>query len=277
MIIFRRNHITDMIIRENFKDKIIKRIIFRAKIKNKELIENLYNADFEDVLMLYVDSLPLPKTLQECHNQLVWLKRCSRILINVYHEARHELNETKIGYNKFIKKISKNDSIYMSDREKDIAFEYINSIDNLEYLIEQIEERIIRFDTRLAYICQFYDKEKLSLHDFCQLLGINYINAQQNIKDELVQDDTYYNHIFKGIEDSREDESWKSNRNGMPLFDLVHANFMILLSRNKEMKEKVDDFLLYDLGLAEHMVKVNVNDEGNKVVEKYYPPLKVLK
>lgn len=57
MIIFRRNHITDMIIRENFKDKIIKRIIFRAKIKNKELIENLYNADFEDVLMLYVDSL----------------------------------------------------------------------------------------------------------------------------------------------------------------------------------------------------------------------------
>lgn len=266
----------DMIARKLFKEKIIKRLIFRAKIKNKNTIENLYNADFEDVLMLYVDSLPLPKTLQECHNQLVWLKRCSRILINVYHEARHELNETKIGYNKFIKKISKNDSIYMSDREKDIAFEYINSIDNLEYLIEQIEERIIRFDTRLAYICQFYDKEKLSLHDFCQLLGINYINAQQNIKDELVQDDTYYNHIFKGIEDSREDESWKSNRNGMPLFDLVQANFMILLSRNREMKEKVDDFILHEMGLIEHAVIVKEDEQGNKTIEKYYPPLQVL-
>jgi len=245
-----------MIARELFKEKIIKRLIFRAKIKNKNTIENLYNADFEDVLMLYVDSLPLPKTLQECNNQLVWLKRCSKNLINTYYEAKHELDKTKVEYNKFIKKIS--------------------NIDNLEYLIEQIEERIIRFDTRLAYICQFYDKEKLSLHDFCQLLGINYINAQQNIKDELVHDDKYYNHIFKGIEDDREIEGWKSNRNGMPLFDLVQANFMILLSRNREMKEKVDDFILHEMGLIEHAVVVKEDEHGNKTIEKYYPPLKVL-
>jgi hypothetical protein len=266
-----------MLTKDLLKDKLIKILIFRAKIKKKNTIKNLYNADFEDVLMLYVDSLPLPKTLQDCHNQFAWLKRCSRSLVNVYYEAKQELDKTKIDYNKFIKKISKNDSIYMSDREKDIAFEYINSIDNLEYLIEQIEERIIRFDTRLAYICQFYDREKLSLHDFCQLLGINYINAQQNIKDELAHDDKYYNHIFKGIEDDGEIEGWKSNRNGMPLFDLVHANFMILLSKNKDMKEKVDDFIMHDLGLAEHMVKINIDDQGNEVVEKYYPPLKVLK
>ena len=266
-----------MLTKDLLKDKIIKRLIFKTKIKSKNTIENLYNADFEDVLMLYVDSLPLPKTLQECHNQLVWLKRCSKSLINTYYEAKHELDKTKVEYNKFIKKISKNDSIYMSDREKDIAFEYINSIDNLEYLIEEIEKRIMRFDTRLNYICEIYDEEKLSLHDFCQLLGINYINAQQNIKDELVHDDKYYNHIFKGIEDAREIEGWKSNRNGMPLFDLTQANFMILLSKNKKMKEKVDDFLLHDLRLAQHMVKVNVDDEGNETTEKYYPPLKVLK
>ena len=30
-------------------------------------------------------------------------------------------------------------------------------------------------------------------------------------------------------------------------------------------------------GLDEHMVKVNVDDEGNETIEKYYPPLKVLK
>lgn len=265
-----------MIARKLFKDKIIRRFIFKAKVKNKETIENLYNADFDDILMLYVDGLPLPKTLQDCHNQLVWLKRCSKRLVNVYYEAKQELDKTKVEYNEFIKKISKNNDICMSEREKEIAFDYINTIDNLEYLIEEIEKRIMRFDTRLNYICEIYDKEKLSLHDFCQLLGINHINAQQNIKYELVQDDKYYNHIFKGIEDAREIEGWKSNRNGIPLFDLVQANFMILLSRNREMKEKVDDFILHEMGLIEHAVVVKEDEQGNKTIEKYYPPLKVL-
>ena len=57
---------------------------------------------------------------------------------------------------------------------------------------------------------------------------------------------------------------------------LVQANFMILLSRNREMKEKVDDFILHEMGLIEHAVVVKEDEQGNKTIEKYYPPLKVL-
>lgn len=40
--------------------------------------------------------------------------------------------------------------------------------------------------------------------------------------------------------------------------------------------KKVDDFILHEMGLIEHAVVFKEDEQGNKTIEKYYPPLKVL-
>jgi hypothetical protein len=87
----------------------------------------------------------------------------------------------------------------------------------------------------------------------------------------------YYSLLWWGIEDGREEEGWKSNRNGMPYFDICTKTFLFELDRNKEVKKKVDDYLIYEMGLGNAMYTVKTNENGEQSIEKYYPPLKAIK
>ena len=83
--------------------------------------------------------------------------------------------------------------------------------------------------------------------------------------------------LWWGIEDAREEDGCKSNRNGMPYFYLCTEAFIFELDRNKEAKKKVDDYLIYDMGLGSSMVTLKTNQNGEQSIEKYYPPLKAIK
>lgn len=223
--------------KKQFHDMIINRMIFTLKFTDPETVEIMRNTNFDELMMIYITTIPLPKTVKECNNQLALIRKYALKLIDFRTFARREQNP---AYRKLI------------------------------------EAFIVGMNARLDEICRIYDQEDLPLHDFCQLLGINYKVAKLNIRDEEEPEVNHYHYIFNGIEDAREDKWMKYNRNGMPLFELVHANFMIMYDQNKEIKDQVDNFVMYDMGLAEHMVTIKEDNSGNQVVEKYYPPLKMM-
>lgn len=63
----------------------------------------------------------------------------------------------------------------------------------------------------------------------------------------------------------------------MPLFHLIHENIIMFMNQNKELKQKMDDFIMHDMGMAEHAMVMKEDYEGNKTLEKYYPPLRIMK
>lgn len=109
---------------------------------------------------------------------------------------------------------------------------------------------------------------------------MNVETAKLNIRNEYDGEDIdhgHYKYLFGGIENDRSDEGWKQNlSNHMPLFSLVQKNMVIFMNRNKELKQKMDDFIMHDMGLGQHMMVIKEDETGNKTLEKYYPSLRAI-
>ena len=149
-------------------------------------------------------------------------------------------------------------------------------IDLAEKDLEASKDNIVDMNNKLEYICNYYDKINLPLEEFASLCGVNYIDAKLNVRDEEREEHRHWTYLFNGIENAHEEEDWKSNRNGMPMFHFTIQNFMIVMERNKELKDKVDDYMMHRMGLSGSMMSLKTDEKGNQVLEKYYPPLKVL-
>jgi hypothetical protein len=266
--------------RNIFKEKIIKSIIFRSKLANKSTIKFLNNGEFDDVVLYFIDSMPEPITLKDCNNQFSWIKKYSNYLLDKYHNSKSELGSITEKYKKFIRESNATSTYDFSKIELELYESYIREIDLLEKLVNLYQEMIMRYHSRIDMICKIYNDKKIDLIYFSQLIGQNPILAKKNIQIYIDNTDknTFYDYLFWGIENDQSEEGWKSNKsNGMPLFHLIHTNFIILMDRNKEVKQKVRDFTMHEMGMADAMVTIKEDEDGNKTVEKYYPPLKILK
>lgn len=265
--------------KEQYKSKIINAIVFRIKLANKDFIENLNNTSLEDLLLYYITLLPQPTTISQCHSQFTFIRKYSWPLMKKKGQVSKELNELKEEYRKFIKLSGVSNTADFTPEQFKIYESCLESIAQQETLLKALEDMILKYNDRLEYICSFYDKVDLPLNDLCQLFNINPITAKLNIREEdEAKDKKHYRYLFGGIEQDRSEEGWKSNKsNNMPLFHLIHKGVMIFMDRNKVMKEKMDDFLLHNLGLAQHMVVIKEDSEGNKTLEEYYPKLKSIK
>lgn len=265
--------------RQEYKQKLMMKIIFTHKIKDKEIIKELNNASFEDTTLLHIQMCPLPRTLKQYNSQFIWIKRHCDYAIKYKRECNSRLTSLKNDCSKFIKE---NGIKNTNDFTPELYTKYMllsEMISLEEQNLETVKDSIIDLNGKLEYICDYYDMINLPLSEFASLCGINYVNAKLNIKDELddTEDHKHWNYLFNGIEDSREDTGWKSNRNGMPIFHLTTQNFMIMMERNKELKDKVDDYVMHTMGMAKGAMKFKTDEEGNQILEKYYPPLKVVK
>jgi len=265
--------------RQEYKQKLMRKIIFTHKIKDKDIIKELKNASFEDTTLLHIQMRPLPRTLKQHNSQFIWIKRHCDYAIRYKRECSNKLTNLKNEYSKFIKENKiKNTNDFTPEQYTKYRL-LLELISLEEQNLETAKDSIIDLNGKLEYICDYYDRINLPLSEFASLCGINYVSAKLNIKDETddTEDHKYWNYLFNGIEDSREDTGWKSNRNGIPIFHLTTQNFMIMMERNKELKDKVDDYVMHTMGMAKGAMKFKTDDEGNQILEKYYHPLKVIK
>ena len=262
--------------KQQFKEKLINKMVFIHKIKDKNIINNLMDSDFEEITLLHTQMLPLPKTLKEYHNQFIWIKRHCDYVTKSKAEYSRKLHKFKDDYSKFIKETgAKNISDFTPEQYKFYEL-LLTLIDLAEKDLEVSKDNIIDLNNKLEYICDYYDKINLPLSEFASLCGINYVNAKINTEDINMEDYKHWSYLFHGIEDANEEDGWKSNRNGMPIFHLTTMNFIIMMERNKELKVKVDDYIHHTMGLAGSMMTLKTDEDGNQTMEKYYPPLKVL-
>ena len=264
--------------KEQLKNRIVNRIIFKEKIKDEGIIRALNITPFEDLMLQYFRLMDKPATLKECHNQFVLIKKFSDYAKKQRGKAKRELNEYKLEVNKFIKK-HKLENLYLDEIEENKR-EYIENMKKIIECCQTVqriyEDTIILMNLRLDQICSFYDEYNLNFNDFCSLVGINTKIAKKNIED--VEGEGYYAYLFDGIEDSRIFKDFKHNPNGMPLFDLTIKAMLIHMDRNKDLKQKTDD-MLFELmpELRGNMLTQKINDDGEVVLEKYYPPLQLVK
>jgi len=263
--------------KQEYQSKIVNRIIFKSKITDKNTIESMNNITLEEVMFYYIDTLPKPTTLQQCHDQIAWFRKYSMALIKKLFEHSDYLTKTQDKYKKFIKDTGAANTADFTQEQYDLYELYLKTIKHYEGTEKMLEDMIIRYSYRLADICDIYDKENLDFHLFCQLLNMNPISAKQNILREP-EDRKHYHYIFFGLENDGSNPEWKQNKsNDMPLFNLLHESLILFMGRNKGLKDKISDFFLHDMGLAEHCVTLKTDEDGNKTVEKYYPKLKALK
>ena len=264
--------------KQEYQQKIVNSIVFKTKITDKKTIQSMNNIALEDVMFYYIDKMDNPTSLQECHNQFSWIRKYAMPLIKKKGEHVSYLREIQEKYKEFIKIAEETNISDFSPEQYDLYELYLKTIKQYEIIVKMFEDMIIRCSFKIEDICEFYDKHNLSFHDFCQLINMNPIVAKQNIRDE--DDDEkehrHYKYLFGGIENDRSDDGWKQNKsNDMPLFHLVHKNFILMLNRNKDLKEKVNNKIM-DMGFAEHAMVMKEDAEGNKTLEKYYPPLRVV-
>lgn len=264
--------------RQEYKSKMTNRIIFRSKITNKEIIDALHSTNnLDEIIMFYITTLPKPETLNECHNQFAWLRKYSLPLIQRKSKVSTELYKTKQNYNQFIKATGITNTTDFTPKQFDHYQLYLDVIKDNELLIKALEDMILKYCGRLEDICEIYDRENLDFNDFCSMINMNPIIAKQNIREEE-SEHKHYHYLFGGIESDRSCPDWKQNKsNDMPLFNLIHKNLIIFMNRNKELKQKMDNFMMHDMGMAQHMMTMKEDADGNKTLEKYYPPLKAIK
>ena len=263
-----------------FKEKLVNKMVFTHKIKDKDTINNLISLDLNDITLLYTKFLPKPVTLKQCNSHFVWIKRHCKVVIKAERECSSLLHKLQESYKKFIKETGvKNTNDFNQEQLEKYKY-FIESIDYVEKDLKHYQDDIVYLNNKLEYICDYYDKIDLPLLEFASLCGVNYIDAKLNTekydKEDRGRDHRHWTYIFHGIENAHEEEGWKSNRNGMPLMDLAFQNFLIIMDRNKEIKDKVDNYMMHTMGLAGSMMTLKEDEEGNQTLEKYYPPLKVI-
>lgn len=266
--------------RQEYKEKLVRRFVFLHKLKGEDVVNQLMNTmDVEYLLLQQIHEKPLPESLMECNNQFLWIKKISRYAINIERETSRKLRELQGEYNAFVKSSGVTNINDFTPKQYDTYKSHIDSIDFMRSFNQTCKDQIIRLNGRLEYICRFYDSINLPLKDFATLCNINYFNALLNIENEDYDgdDNRHWTYLFQGIESDRSEEGWKYSKQGMPLFNFTTKYFMLMLDRNKEAKQKVDDFILFDLGMAEHAMVMAEDSEGNKTLEKYYPPLRAVK
>lgn len=264
--------------KSNFKTKMVNTIVFRSKISNKETIEIMHKTEnLDEVMQYYITTLPKPETLKECHNQFAWIRKYALPLIKRKSKVSTHLHKTKQNYNQFVKATGATTTAQFTPEQYDTYQLYLDVIDQDELLIKVLEDMILKFCGRLEDICEIYDKHDLDFNSFCSLINMNPLVAKQNIRDEE-SEHKHYHYLFGGIENDRSDEGWKQNlSNNMPLFHLIHKNLMIFMDRNQELKQKMDDFMMHDMGMAQHMMTLKEDTDGNKTLQKFYPPLRAIK
>ena len=266
--------------KQQFKEKLINKMVFILKLKDKNTIENLNTLDLDDITLLYTKFLPIPDNLQQCNSHFVWIKRHCKVVIKAESECSSLLHKLQESYKKFIKETGvKNTNDFNQEQLEKYKY-FIESIDYVEKDLKHYQDDIVYLNNKLEYICDYYDKIDLPLLEFASLCGVNYIDAKLNTekydKEDRCRDHRHWSYLFHGIENAHEEEGWKSNRNGMPLMDLAFQNFLIIMDRNKEIKDKVDNYMMHTMGLAGSMMTLKEDEEGNQTLEKYYPPLKVI-
>lgn len=274
--------------KNNIKDNLLAKIIFSYKNLTKAEREILQELNPEYMAAYYTIYNKINSEV-EAQNSIAWIKR---VYCFLWHELKgwkkleHEWTEI---HNKNLISIRKNlelsgDEILNEDQITKEEYENLmylqEQIDMCVKNIEHIKGLFISLNNKLIECCKYI--ENISFDNFCSLIGINRVTALKNLKDDFdyTKDDYfpyYYSLLWWGIEDAREEDGWKSNRNGMPYFYLCTEAFIFELDRNKEAKKKVDDYLIYDMGLGSSMVTLKTNQNGEQSIEKYYPPLKAIK
>jgi len=269
--------------KNDFKIKMVNTIIFRSKISNKETIEVMHKTDnLDEVMQYYITVLPKPETLKDCHNHFAWIRKYSLPLIGRKSKISTHLYKTKQNYNQFVKSTGATTTANFTPEQLSTYQLYLEVMAQDELLINVLEDMILKYNGRLEDICDFYDEKNLDFNDFCSLVNQNPVIAKSNIKCEDLDEDEdhkHYRYIFHGIENDRSDEGWKQNlSNHMPLFSLIQKNMIIFMNRNKELKQKMDDYMMHNMGLGQHMMTLKENpDDGSKTLEKYYPKLRAIK
>jgi hypothetical protein len=249
--------------------------MFINKIKDKDTIELYKGANFKTLILHYVQSLPLPVKPKEYNNQFVWIKMVADHVLQVERDESKRLNKAKDNYKKFIRENKIKNLKDLTDEQYKAYLSLVDLIDSSQNLLELYQKQIMAIDYRLEYICNYYDKIDLPLDEFVGLCGLNMVNAKLSIRNEDVEKEhKHWTYLFNGIEDSHEEEGWKSNRNGMPLFHLTLENFLLVMDRNKDLKAKMDGFIMNDMGMATGAMTLTEDEEGNMVLSKYYPPLR---
>jgi hypothetical protein len=275
-------------IKGDIKNNLLSRIIFTHKKLNKEERENLQKLSSEYVSAYYAIYRKINNESQ-AKNNIVWIKRAYCFLWDELKDWKKLKREWTEIYNKNLIAIRKDLGL---DGDEVLNIEQITKeeYDDLMYLKEHIDKcdksknnlegLIIALNEKLIECCKYI--ENTSFEDFCSLVGINKVTADKNLKEDYdyTKDGNfpyYYSLLWWGIEDAREEEGWKSNRNGMPYFDICTKAFIFELDRNKKVKKNVDDYLIYEMGLGNAMYTVKTNENGEQSIEKCYPPLKVIK
>ena len=268
--------------KKDFRTKMVNTIIFRSKISNKETIDLMHRTEnLDEIMQYYITVLPKPETLKDCHNQFAWIRKYSLPLIKRKGMVSNHLYKTKQDYNQFVNSTGTTNTADFTPNQLNTYQLYLDVMAESELLISILEDMILKYNGLLEDICDYYDEHNLPLLDFCQLLNMNVDTAKLNIKYEYDGekiDHRHYKYLFGGIEDDRSEDGWKQNlSNNMPLFHLVQKNMVIFMNRNKELKQKVNDFMMHNMGMAEHMMTMKEDTDGNKTLEKYYPPLRIIK
>jgi len=265
--------------RQEYKEKIVNRLIFINKIKDADTIDNLKNAEFEAIMLYYIQSQSLPVTAMDYNSQFVWIKKYASYAIEQEINASKRLRNTEETYKKFLRETGAKTTSDFNQEQLEKYKLMVDMIDSSKRIVDLYQQRIMIINEKLEYICDYYDRINLPFHDFVGLCGLNERNAKLSIRHYKDKENRYYKFLFLGIEDDHghEKDGWKSNRFGMPLQDLVFENFLFTLDRNKEAKEKVHNYLMHDMGFASAAMTLTEDEEGNMVAEKYYPPLKAMK
>jgi len=262
--------------KQEYQQKIVNSIVFKTKIISRNTIDSMNNITLDEVIFHYIDIMEVPTTIQQCHNQITWFRKYSMALIKKLFEHSDYLNKIQDKYKKFIKDTGVTNISDFSPQQYDLYESYLKTINHYQGTEKMLEDMIIRYSYKLADICDIYDKENLDFHSFCQILNMNPISVKQNILGEL-KDRKHYHYIFRGIENDGSNPEWKQNKsNDMPLFNLLHEALILFMGRNKGLKDKMSDFFLHDMGFAEHAMVIKEDADGNKTLEKYYHPLRVV-
>ncbi|MCD2347410.1 hypothetical protein [Clostridium guangxiense] len=274
--------------KNHIKNNLFAKIIFSYKNLTKAEREILQELNPEYMAAYYTIYNKINSEV-EAQNSIAWIKRVYCFLwheLKGWKKLKREWTEI---HNKNLITIRKDlelsgDEILNEDQITKEEYENLmylqEQIDMCDKSIEHIKGLFISLNNKLIECCKYI--ENISFDNFCSLIGINRVTALKNIEDDsdYIKDGYfpyYYSLLWWGIEDAREEDSWKSNRNGMPYFYLCTEAFIFELDRNKEAKKKVDDYLIYDMGLGSSMVTLKTNQNGEQSIEKYYPPLKAIK
>ncbi|MDT8716989.1 hypothetical protein IAI10_09995 [Clostridium sp. 19966] len=274
--------------KNNIKNNLFAKIIFSYKNLTKSEREILKKLN-PDYMTAYYAIYNKINSEVEAQNNIAWIKRAYCFLndeLKSWKKLKYEWTEI---HNKNLISIRKNlelsgDEILNEDQITKEEYEDLmylqEQIDMCDESIEHIKGLFISLNNKLIECCKYIDN--ISFDNFCSLIGINRVTALKNLKDDFdyTKDGYfpyYYSLLWWGIEDAREEDGWKSNKNGMPYFYLCTEAFIFELDRNKEAKKKVDDYLIYDMGLGSSMVTLKTNQNGEQSIEKYYPPLKAIK